>query len=133
LELARAEDKDEEEKYDWTMIELFDQTVRNHSGGEMLEYWKQDPMPQEEFVVERLGSEVKNALHSIRQNPKQYAKKTDIETDPLKIGNFRISGEIHQWMYDSFSLSRLLKSIGFTEVNRCHANESNIENSIHTY
>lgn len=128
LELARAEDIDGEEKYDWTMIELFDQTVRNVSGGEMLEYWKQNPMPQEEFVVARLGSEVKNALQTIRQNPKHYEKKSDPETDPLKIGNFRVSGEVHQWMYDSFSLSRLLKSVGFTEVRRCQADESSIEN-----
>lgn len=83
---------------------------------------------QEEFVIERLGSELKNALKAIRQNPKQYAKKTDIETDPLKIGNFRISGEVHQWMYDNFSLSRLLKNTGFIEVKQCQAGESSIEN-----
>ncbi|MFM5946491.1 MAG: methyltransferase type 11, partial [Dolichospermum sp.] len=31
------------------------------------------------------------------------------ELESLKIGQFRQSGEIHQWMYDHYSLSVLLK------------------------
>jgi hypothetical protein len=31
----------------------------------------------------------------------------------LEIGKFRLGGEIHQWMYDSFNLGRSLKIIGF--------------------
>jgi hypothetical protein len=34
----------------------------------------------------------------------------------LQIGKFRLGGEIHQWMYDTFSLGRLLKIIGFKEI-----------------
>lgn len=39
---------------------------------------------------------------------------------------FRNSGEIHKWMYDSFSLSRLMKKLGVSVSNACKANESNI-------
>jgi len=115
-------------KSSWTMIELFDQAVRNHSGGEMLEYWRQNPMPQEEFVIERLGSEVKNALKSIRQNPQSYSKRDCLEKDFEAIGRFRLGGEVHQWMYDSFSIGRLLEDTGFVQIKKCGADESCIEN-----
>lgn len=128
LGIARAGDKDGEEKYDWTMIELFDQMVRNISGGEMLEYWKQDPMPQEDFVIERLGLEVKSALKLIRQNSRCHSKKDCFVQDSGSKGMFRLRGEIHQWMYDSFSLGRLLKEVGFDKVRQCAADESSIPN-----
>ena len=31
----------------------------------------------------------------------------------VKIGYFRLSGEVHQWMYDSYSLGKLIQSAGF--------------------
>jgi DNA primase large subunit len=34
----------------------------------------------------------------------------------LQIGKFRLGGEIHQWMYDSFSMGRLLKITGFSRI-----------------
>ncbi len=33
-----------------------------------------------------------------------------------KIGSFRLGGEIHMWMYDQFSLSRLLREAGFKDI-----------------
>jgi len=126
LKKAKEGDKDAKEKYYWTLIELFDQTVRNYSGGEMLEYWKQNPMPQEEFIIQRLGSEVKNALKNIRKNPNNKPTKECIKKDSLEIGKFRLSGEIHQWMYDEFSLSELLKECGFRGIKRVKADDSRI-------
>lgn len=41
---------------------------------------------------------------------------------------FRNSGEIHQWMYDSFSLSRLMQKSGISDSKVCMGNESNIPN-----
>ncbi|OKH17249.1 hypothetical protein [[Limnothrix rosea] IAM M-220] len=46
----------------------------------------------------------------------------------LKIGRFRQSGEVHQWMYDRYSLERLLEECGFVEVKQCAAHESRISN-----
>lgn len=43
-------------------------------------------------------------------------------------GVFRNSGEIHRWMYDRFSLGRLLRTIGFTDITICRADESRIPN-----
>jgi hypothetical protein len=51
------------------LLELFDQMVRNRSGGEMLEYWKENPMPVEDFVIKRCGSQALGALLHLRKNP----------------------------------------------------------------
>lgn len=48
------------------------------------------------------------------------------ELDALKIGQFRQSGEIHQWMYDYYSLSVLLKNCGLEKITKRTANESYI-------
>jgi hypothetical protein len=47
---------------------------------------------------------------------------------PGQIAKFRESGEIHQWMYDRFSLSRLLRQAGFAEDRVCAAGQSGIPN-----
>ena len=123
-----------QECYDWIMLELFDQMVRNVSGGEMLNYWKQDTIAAEDFVIERVGSEVKNVLNEIRQNAGAatatiaQTDKKNITLDPYQIGRFRLSGEIHQWMYDRYSLGKLLKQAGFREIRVCRADESMIAN-----
>jgi hypothetical protein len=46
----------------------------------------------------------------------------------LEIGRFRKCGEIHQWMYDRYSLSKLLREVGFEKVEVKNAFSSNILN-----
>jgi predicted SAM-dependent methyltransferase len=130
LEKSLQGDKDARKQYEWIMLELFDQMVRNVSGGEMLEYWKQDPIPAESFVIERMGSEVLNVITNIRNNKNKYIEnpKEKSLSNPQKIGEFRLSGEIHQWMYDRYSLGVLLRQVGFKDVKVCLANESQIPN-----
>ena len=128
LEKAKMGDRDAQEKYEWTMIELFDQMVRNYSGGEMLNYWKQNPMPQEKFIIQRLGSEVTNSLAILRKKSTTKPYHNCIKQSHEEIGKFRVSGEIHQWMYDEYSLKRLLEGIGFMDICRMYADRSNIEN-----
>ena len=41
-------------------------------------------------------------------------------------GIFRNSGEVHRWMYDRYSLSRLLIESGFINIHICQADESSI-------
>ncbi len=45
----------------------------------------------------------------------------------MKVGQFRVSGEVHHWMYDSYSLGQLLREAGFNNVIRRTAAESYIE------
>src|SRR5581483_3067934 len=44
----------------------------------------------------------------------------------LQIGRFRRSGEIHHWMFDRYSLRRLLLECGFCQVEAVHAAASRI-------
>jgi hypothetical protein len=135
MEKASCGDHKAQERYDWIILEMIDQMVRNQSGGEMLEYWKQNPMPAEDFVIERCGSEVLNALSVLRTPSKNDRDKgrgaslsPDREMDPKEIGHFRLSGEVHRWVYDRYSLGALLKVAGFRDIRVCQAKESKIPN-----
>ncbi|MEI6398659.1 MAG: methyltransferase domain-containing protein [Pseudomonadota bacterium] len=46
--------------------------------------------------------------------------------DAFHIGLFRTSGEVHQWMYDRFSIRLLLERVGFSDVRILSAFESQI-------
>lgn len=46
------------------------------------------------------------------------------EYTALQIARFRQSGEVHQWMYDSYSLSVLLEKCGFENIVQRNATES---------
>ena len=138
--LQRACDHDPEAaaRYDWMMLELLDQTVRERSGGGMLDYLRQNPLPGEDFILERIGNEGRGLLRSIRSLPapspmapmknkprtfwdmlkeipghRRKEVLDDRTASELAIGRFRLGGEVHQWMYDRFSLPRLLTSCGF--------------------
>ncbi len=138
--------------YDWMMLEMYDQVVRNNSGGQMLSYLSKKPI-NESFIISRLGDEVRPLISgnsrntSLKQKLKKFfqmsssAKVFFIKSlfgsilhrflpgsKYYKIGRFRQSGEIHQWMYDRYSLKNLLEENGFTQVKVCGANESAIAN-----
>jgi len=151
LRNALAGDQHAAADYDWIMLELLDQTVREQSGGEMLEYLKQHTIPNEGFVLNRIGDEGRHLLNLLRtpahpgipirstllQRVKTRVKSlpgraklrlmnavlSDEEKRALSIGRFRIEGEVHQWMYDRFSLGRLLTACGFVDI-RFHSSST---------
>jgi predicted SAM-dependent methyltransferase len=127
LEKAVAGDKTAEYNYDWIMLEMYDQTVRNYSGGAMADYLQQEELKNEEFIFQRCGNAVKDIRKAYLSGPpiiplkrklKQIVKKmlNRIVGEAYVIGRFRLSGEIHQWMYDRFSLQRLLINTGFSNA-----------------
>ena len=141
---AMAGNKEAEMYYDWMVIELLDQMVRKKSGGKMGDYLKECPSAARSFVLSRMGSEAapffeasgkKEGLYSRLANKSphwfldqaRYLLLTVIVTifggkrgiRSFKEGWFMTSGEAHQWMYDSFSLGRLLREAGFQEVAVC--------------
>jgi predicted SAM-dependent methyltransferase len=141
LEQASQGCEEWQANYDWILLEMYDQTVRGHSGGEMAAYLAQDPIPNETFVIQRLGREAKTLMHLLRQQPLQSPTQTLSDDDmrlktllgeagyqALQIGRFRQSGEVHQWMYDRYSLKVLLENAGFHQVRVCSAYESRIPN-----
>jgi predicted SAM-dependent methyltransferase len=53
--------------YDWIMLEFFDQTVRNSSGGDMAKYFIRDSIPNRDFVLFRCGIEAEKLIQSGKQ------------------------------------------------------------------
>ena len=103
------------------VLELLDQLVRHQSGGEMMRYWSQSSVPAEDFVAQRVGGEYWRSREFCMSLPPSQAK-----TDAASVGKFRLAGEPHLWMYDSYSLGRLLSECGFVSVQVCAANQSAI-------
>jgi len=142
--------------YDWMMLELYDQTVREQPGGAMLEYFKRDSIPNKAFVCERIGREAEHMIQALRTKPSSHNGHQPLrirnlilrvwdfprlvqtrlvekllsrdDYKALEIGRFRVQGEIHQWMYDRYSLARLLEQAGFQNPVQRTAFESAIEN-----
>lgn len=50
----------------------------------------------------------------------------DLGAEAFREALFRSSGEVHRWMYDSFSLGRLMRKYGFSDTYSCAATESRI-------
>jgi len=137
-----------EANYDWILLEMYDQTVRNYGGGQMGKYLHQEKIVNEQYVIDRIGvgrSIPKNSLAETNdETTKQkillirvfkkalrYAKRKIINCllgEKYKLGNFRLGGEPHLWMYDRYSLSRLLKNVGFKDIKIKNSFESDIPN-----
>lgn len=154
LEDARRGVTGARDNYDWMVLEMYDQTVRERTGGELVEYLRQDPIPNWDFVRQRWGVQADILLDSLRRevnldekhqqpskrawgylirNPgtvlrNKLARMILGEDDwkALQFARFRREGEIHLWMYDSYSLARLLQSAGFAHTQRFGAAESQI-------
>jgi predicted SAM-dependent methyltransferase len=138
--------------YDWIMLEMYDQTVRNHSRGQMGEFLKQPSLPNERYIVERVGH--RSVIESSRRQagaagngqPKLTVDKLKrvtprrlfsyvstrlkhkLGSEASRIGAFRLGGEVHMWMYDRFSLSKLLAEVGFVNAAKVDAYSSAIPN-----
>ena len=44
----------------------------------------------------------------------------------LKVGRFRLCGEVHQWMYDHYSMQFILQEIGFKDISSTNYHQSTI-------
>jgi len=141
LENALAGKTEWTHHYQWILLEMYDQVVRTVSGGAMADYFRQDAIPNEDFVIRRLGLEAENLIQALRgtsppaegiavQPSDREALLRDLLGDEdytaLQIGRFRQSGEVHQWMYDRYSLQVLLEQVGFKRITVCQHDESAI-------
>ena len=142
-----------EANYDWILLELFDQMLRSQPGGQMKNFLNQSPLLNKDFIGDRLGQEAAGFWQEKTPPPSLYTRlrlkgwswliqKSRLLIAEalvgliagsqarlaLKTGLFRQSGEIHQWMYDRFSLTRLLETQGFEAVEICSAWQSAIPN-----
>ncbi len=133
------------------MLELYDQTVRSVGGGKMKDFLINPSINNKDFVRYRIGAEAEEfweiQAHQkplmeriMAKSPAWFLQKLRIiiakylvallagneAKKSFEEGIFRNSGEIHLWMYDRYSLKRLLEQVGFIDVRVCRADDSRI-------
>jgi predicted SAM-dependent methyltransferase len=148
LDKSLVGDTESQQQYDWVVLEMYDQAVRETSGGQMLDYLLKASPAQIEFVRKRHGSEIDRILDAVMDKPraKSHAGSFVGWTKSLAgrkllrlllgsqglatydCGRFRLSGEIHKWMYDRYSLARTLQAAGFVNPEIAGPAESRIPN-----
>ena len=138
--------------YDWILLELYDQAVRNSNEGDMAKILSDDKIINEKYIIDRIGYVGRSILDYHRGHVKGKMKKGNVlqgikkiitnknvfkhmllnvllnkkEKEMMELGKFRLSGEIHYWMYDRFSLTRILSNCGFKHIEIKSPFESNI-------
>lgn len=143
-------DDDCAKDYEWIILEMYDQVARNRSGGEMLRFLAKLQPSDRDYVRMRIGDEADriwadpplkvtsrlNKMQAWRNRLCRYRIYLarvlvaliagQRAAQSFERGVFRDSGEVHQWMYDRYSLGRLLEEVGFSQVRVCKAHESGI-------
>jgi SAM-dependent methyltransferase len=137
----RAGESGAADDLDWLRLELLDQVSREESGGSMAAYLRNPPNAS--FVYSRIGEEARRItaddsrtlLEKIRRAGVARAAAaaaskavTGLRRGLVRlalgagglraydIGRFRLSGEVHHWLYDEQSLSVLLREAGFVDA-----------------
>lgn len=140
LEQASKGDRSAAFDYQWIMLELFDQAVRNKSGGGMLDYIAAPELHNAGFIVKRIGEEGKGLIRGLREGNQAAVPRRPLSarlrnlprraaglyrkviarillgktgSTIFSVGSMRLSGEVHQWMYDRYSLAELMRTAGF--------------------
>lgn len=145
------EDEVSRENYHWTLLELMDQMTRNESGGDMLKYLAQPKLVNKDFILSRTSEAAQfmgdnksartlkekfDKFWRMRFGVKVYFIKNAIKnlffkfmpgSKYYKIGQFRLGGETHQWMYDRYSVGLILKEAGFKNIRKTTATDSDIK------
>ncbi len=138
-----------QEKYEWILLELFDQIVRTENGGNMGKFLVRDTLNILDYIESKIGNEAsayrkwklnrkivkksileEKTVNNIYSNLKKQIKYLLNISKPVKIvqNNFKEMGEIHQWMYDKYSSQMLLKKTGFDSIKIRSGVDSFIEN-----
>ncbi|MBW4646750.1 MAG: methyltransferase domain-containing protein [Goleter apudmare HA4340-LM2] len=144
--------------YEWIMLEMYDMAVRNDSGGQMSTYLSQADIVDDFVLKrcgipikawqEQIHQHNRQMPLSVSENHTQgflkniyrffrypaYRRELILvsilgkEYRALQIGRLRQSGELHQWMYDRYSLAILLEKSGLENIVQRSATDSYIPN-----
>jgi predicted SAM-dependent methyltransferase len=144
LDRSLAGERTWQDRYEWMLLEMYDQTVREFSGGEMLAYLSRDPIPEQDFVASRMGGELRRLKAVPPKAARGKRRRRGVGLRSLaaqkvarlalggkgvlayEAGAFRRSGEVHRWMYDRYSLGQSLEKAGFRSPRSLGAAESAI-------
>src|SRR5438552_1725856 len=125
------------DKYEWMVMEMYDQCVKEQSRSEVFQFLSRHPMPNQEFIIQRWGTFAIPVLNGVRDNLQsmetaspsssvawKYILSHPIEVlqnklirlligqekwDAFDAGLFRGAAQAHMLMYDFYSLSRLFR------------------------
>lgn len=137
------------DRADFLILEMLDQCVRRNPGGDLGAYYEHLQSAKNnmliDFVRERTGHDLLPVANStqrsnwvrfvnnskkIRGKLEQFYTRVLVSMLPMAFRRQNISftsvGEKHAWMYDFYSLERLLHQVGFIDVHRMSATTSNI-------
>jgi SAM-dependent methyltransferase len=131
------------ERVEWMRLELLDQLARHENGGAYAEVLGAMGPEGRQFALSRCGAELAPLLGAPpppgrpeaassrglwRSLRRRWVRIQGRLLGPAwRVGTFRRSGQVHQWMYDAESLGRLLLSVGLTDVRVVSAQQSAIE------
>lgn len=133
-------------KYSWITVELLDQLVRINRGGEMGKIFEEVTIDKDfelaKYINKRVGVELITNGGRIRKKSITFSKITNMLfyyyltlISKLIPGSIRemifvntTIGEKHQWMYDKFSMTKMLSEVGFNEILMEQYNTSRISN-----
>lgn len=142
-------DSNFEKKYEWITTELLDQLTRTAAGGEMGKIFNRVRSEKDgysaEYILHRIGEDVLTEKKNFTRQVTTDRIRNKLLYGYLKFVRFLIpkslretvftntsTGEKHRWMYDEYSLSKLLENSGFKEVSVESYNTSRI-NEFNSY
>jgi predicted SAM-dependent methyltransferase len=127
LDRAAAGEPNWDLNHEWMVVEMYDQTVRDRSGGAMAAWLSADPVPNADFVTKRLGSEAEQIMESARERrtsgPVQLQKHGFLGKAARKA--WRILAHPNRWRYRMGRLllgrrARLLDCAEFRQSGEIH-------------
>lgn len=121
--------------HEWMITEIIDQSARDVGGGEMAVILSREELPNYPFILKRIGVDGETIRNSLRRSaitgaapkkPRQTLRSrikavllrrlVGFTEEEAAIGRFRLSGEVHRWAYDRFSMHSLLKQAGYEKI-----------------
>jgi predicted SAM-dependent methyltransferase len=145
LDGAWQGDADAERRHAWSVLEMYDQVVRDQPGGAMVDYLR--GADASDLAWYRIGADgriIRQHLERIAPPPEPPRRARRLvnlcrgwrerlirwllgrEYALLQRARFRAGGEVHMWMYDRHSLRALVTAAGFGAFRLTAAGESRI-------
>jgi len=152
LKVLNMDDKthDKNKLYSWAIIELLDQLTRNQPGGRMGPFIRNAETSGDECFISYIRSRTESVAGQSVKRAGYFTKL--MRLTPPKVHTMLIYfylkaisslipkalrsavfvstsvGEKHRWMYDRFSMNMLFEKVGFSQIQICSHDHSNIIN-----
>lgn len=127
-------------RYNWSVLNLIDQMVREKSGGKMIDALNAGHIDDEHVLKE--NGDVFNQFLTTKtfekRNKPNFERPSALSSLFYKALRFifygskrkspHVTGEINKWLYDRISLPESMKKAGFNKIERVTYKTSKIEN-----